>query len=110
MMQCLGNAAKADTLFLLQRGDLGAGREITALMAEIEALNVTVQVSVVAPQREGRGRPRTFDPTREQAIKLKRLWHSTLPLHHVLQRASEITGADVKRHQMIYRFGSRWRK
>lgn len=106
LMQCLRDG---DTLILLSKGDLGRGHEIAKLLADLEAVSVVLQI-IQAPPAKPQGRPRKFAPTDEQAKRLESLWRSSLPLSHVLVRAQEITGQNVKRHQMIYRFGSRWKK
>lgn len=108
MMDCLKPGA-GDTLFLLARGDLGRGHELAKLTADLADAGVTLDIAQ-APPPKSMGRPRKFDPTEEQAKRLSALWRSSMPLSHVLVRAGEIVGAEVKRHQMIYRFGSRWKK
>ena len=110
MLAALGNAVMEDTLVLLQRRDIGGGQEIPRILQELADMNVTVEVIDFVPEKKRTGRPRVFDPTDEQAVKLERLWRSVMPLNHILRRASEIAGFQVKRHQMIYRFGPRWKK
>lgn len=109
LLDCLNRPSEQDTLVLLSKGDLGRGREVAKLMADLAAFNVVLQI-IQAPPAKPIGRPRKFQPDDDQARKLENLWRSSLPLSHVLVRAREITGQDVKRHQMIYRFGNRWIK
>ena len=108
MLDCLKPNA-GDTLFLLAKGDLGRGHEIKKILADLDEANVTLEIAQ-APPPKPKGRPRKFDPTEDQAKRLSALWRSSMPLSHVLVRAGEIVGAEVKRHQMIYRFGPRWKK
>lgn len=109
LMDCLDKPGERDTLVLLSKGDLGRGHEVAKLLADLEAANVILEI-IQAPPAKPQGRPRKFAPSEDQAKRLEALWRSSLPLSHVLVRAREITGQDVKRHQMIYRFGSRWKK
>lgn len=97
-----------DVVVVVAAGDLGAGREIAALRADIAARGCTVEV--VAPEREpGRiGRPRLFDPSPEQSAKIARLYRGHQTLSYVLDRASEIMGQPVERHHLRRKFGNRW--
>jgi hypothetical protein len=102
-----GGAPGDDTLFLLSKGDLGYGKELKQLRDDLESLGVSVEYPPTPP--DGRGRPAKFEPTPEVDALLRSMWKD--PRHYsvalCLRTAVEKTGADVKRHQFIYRYGKR---
>ena len=95
-----------DTLFMFKPGELGHGKELTALRKILKDYNVTVEYP---PQPEdGRGRPAKFNPSPEDDAYIRKLWKDqTFSVAYVLRVAGERTGVDVKRHQLIHRYGKR---
>lgn len=95
-----------DTLFMFKSGDLGHGKELTALRKILEDNRVKIEYAPEAP--DGRGRPKKFDPTPDQDKYIKALWKDqTVSQGHVIAEASRKAGVQVKRHQLIYRYGNR---
>ena len=97
---------KGDTLFMFSKGELGHGAELPLLRKILSDYEVTIEYPAVAPDR--RGRSKGFDPTPEDDKYLKIMWKDqTYSQAYCLRAASERTGTDVKRHQLIYRYGKR---
>ncbi|GLQ26153.1 hypothetical protein GCM10007927_09560 [Sulfitobacter pacificus] len=100
---CLRNG---DTLFMLKPGDLGYGKELQQLRKILSDSDVTIEY----PPKpvDGRGRPAKFAPTPEEDKLLRVMWKDqTYSQAYVLRKASEQNGVEVKRHQLIYRYGKR---
>lgn len=100
-MLALGGLRKGDVLLLRAMSDLGRGAEVATMQAHVERIGATIEVVPVkgeAPKVKGR-KPR-LEPTEDQKGALCGLWWSPQPADHVLQRAAEIMGAEVDRHQM----------
>ena len=98
-----------DTVEVVQIGDLGHGREATAMRAAIEAKGATVSI-IPGPPPAPRGRPAIFDPAPEVDRKIERLYRSPAVLSHVIEKASEWMGWPVKRHHLVRRYGRRWNR
>lgn len=95
-----------DTLFMFKRGDLGHGKELSALRKILEDHRVKVEYAPEAPDR--RGRPKKFDPSPENDKYIRTLWKDQTVSHSYVERvASERTGVSVKRHQLKHRYGTR---
>lgn len=100
-----------DAVVVLAKGDLGTGREIPAMVEAIQEAGAVMEIFTpekAPPARQGR--PPTFDPTPEQDAKIRRLYHSRVVLSHVLKRASEIMGYEVKRYHLTNKYGARWKR
>lgn len=95
-----------DTLFMFKPGDLGYGRELKALREILADNNVSIEYP---PQpTDGRGRPAQFDPEPADDQYIRTMWKDqTFSQAYVLRVASERTGKEVKRHQLVYRYGDR---
>ena len=99
---------EGDVLFMFARGDLGFGRELRDLRERLDQMGVSIEYPPVAP--DGRGRPAKFNPSPEDDAYIKIFWKDQrFSLAYCLRKASERTGVDVKRHQLIYRYGKRSR-
>lgn len=92
-------------LFLAAPGDLGRGAEVARLIYRLNALGVAI-VHPDKPLKE-RGRPAKFNPDPEDDRRLRKLWKSAASPGYVLDKASEVTGSKVEKHQLIYRYGNR---
>ena len=101
-------ARKGDTLVMLAASDLGRGREVQKVKDAVASLGVKIVTPDKPTKYNKPGRPRKLVPTPAQDRKIRALYRSFLTMGHVLNRASEIMGYDVKRHQLLYRYGNRW--
>lgn len=96
----------SDTLFMLKPGDLGHGKELRQLRKTLADIGVTIEYP--PEPADGRGRPAKFAPSEADDKYLRVMWKDqTFSQGYVLRVASERCGVDVKRHQMIYRYGKR---
>lgn len=102
-----GGLRKGDTLLLRATSDLGQGQESKRIERVIAGLGVDIQVIPAQKPVRLKGRPARFKPTPEQKEHICALWYSPAPLPHVLKRASEIMGRDVKRDKLYYLCGPR---
>lgn len=101
-----GGLRKGDVLCVRAVGDLGKGGEAKRIQKMVADIGATIEVLPAAEVRQ-RGRPPRMSPTGDQKEHLCRLWYSPAPLSHVLMRASDIMGQDVKRDQLYYICGPR---
>lgn len=103
-----GGIRAGDTLVMLAWSDLAHGAEAKPLRAKIKAMGVEIKVPDSPTRYNKPGRPAQFSPTPEQYEQIKTLYHGFTSMRHVLHRASEIVGHEVKRHQLVHRYGRRW--
>ena len=96
-----------DVLCLRAIGDLGRGAEAKRHQKRIHEIGATIEVVPADKDVRQRGRPARFKPTDDQKEHLCSLWYSPAPLGHVLERASEIAGREIRRDQMYYICGPR---
>lgn len=102
-----GAIHEGDEVHVVSEGDLRPA----SLKNIIRERGATLHVS--PPPRESRppGAPAKFNPTPEQSEQIRTLWlNPGYTLRYVLTRAAEILGHDVKRHQLIYRYGPRHKR
>jgi len=96
-----------DQVVVLQVGDLARGRGYEPVLREI----MTRGAEIVAPppDKRPRGSLSTFRPTPDADAKIREAWHN--PGVHVtaavLDLARELTGMNVNRGQLYYRYGTR---
>lgn len=95
-----------DTVFMFRKGDLGYGKELQQFRIILSDYQVGIEYP---PEKaDGRGRPAKFEPSPDDDKYLRIMWKDqTFSQAYVLRAAAERTGVDVKRHQLIYRYGKR---
>ena len=101
---------EGDTLVLLRKGALGAGRGVTAIHKQIEDMGVKIEIAADLPKpAETRGRPEVVFLSPEQLDRIEPMWRDQLAYDQatVLRRASQIAGAQVKKYHLEYRLGNR---
>lgn len=97
------------TVVVLSESDLGRGAEIAQMRDQIAKAGASIRVeSGTAADPKPAGRPKLFDPTPDQDKQIKALYRDYFTMSHVLSRASDIVGHEVKRHQLVHRYGKRW--
>ena len=95
-----------DVLFMFTKGELGYGKELQQLRKILADNGVTIEYPPIAP--DVRGRPKKFNLSDADADYIRILWKDqTFSVAYCLRKASERSGADVKRHHMLYKFGNR---
>lgn len=102
-----GGVRPGDEFFLLAEGELGSKHAAEAILSQ------GASIHVVPPPRERRppGAPAKFTPTPEQDAAIKALWlNPGYTLRYVLDRAQDIMGGEVRRHQLIHRYGNRHKR
>ena len=98
---------RGDTLVLLAKGDLGRGREITAVRRALSGRGVEIEIVGLGGPPNPRGRP-GFSPSEEHDRELHRLWMKpALYTPGYVIQAAEDRGHNVTRQQLYYRYGSR---
>ena len=102
-----GGVREGDTLCLRSISDLGQGAAIKRHQNKLAEIGVTVEVIAIKKENKVIGRPKRFKPTAEDVTYLCSLWYSPAEQAHVLKRASERMGMDVKRDKMNYTCGPR---
>ncbi len=107
LMMDNGGLREGDTLLLRAESDLGRGQEAKRHAKHIAKMGVTIVIIPVDKPIKQTGRPPRFKPTNEQKAHLCALWYSPAPVDHVLRRASEIMGQEVKRDKLYYICGPR---
>ncbi len=102
-----GGARRGDTLCLRAQGDLGQGKAIKRHLNKLAEMGVTVEIMAVPVEKKAAGRPKRFNPTPDQVELLCALWYSPAEQSHVLKRASDLLGYEVKRDKLNYICGPR---
>lgn len=97
-----------DTLLLLSHNDLGgSSRAHARLRKVIEAMGVEIEIIEPDKPPAKMGRPRKFETTQDQDEAIAAIWYDEAYTEaYKVRRASEIMGREIKRHQLIYRFGT----
>jgi len=95
-----------DTVVLLDARDLGA-----KATKAVEAAGLSIEVCDPPPQPARVGKPPKFDPDPEQDAKIRALWlNPGYTLQYIKDRAAEIMGEPVERHQLVYRYKNRHKR
>lgn len=102
-----GGVREGDTLCLRAQSDLGQGAAIKRHLDRLAAMGVTVEIVSVPNAPKSKGRPKRFNPTPDDAQYLCDLWYSPAERAHVLERATERMGMDVKRDKLNHLCGPR---
>lgn len=102
-----GGLRDGDTLVLRAESDLGRGAEGKRHMKRIAQMGVTIQTIPAETTVKQTGRPPRFKPDAKQKEHLCALWYSPAPIDHVLKRAKEIMGQEVKRDKFYHMCGPR---
>lgn len=102
-----GGIRAGDTLRLRAESDLGRGQEAKRHSKRLVQMGVTVEIKPADKPVKQMGRPPRFKPTAAQKAHLCALWYSPAPVDHVLKRAAEIVGHEVKRDKLYYICGPR---
>lgn len=111
---------KGDTLVLLKIGDLGAGKGLRNMRAELESRGVEVEVATPPPEAPKRmGRPLAWEPTSDEVERLRALWADvSLDGRYVVGVACEMAGENAEdakvrermRQRLIRRFKHRGKR
>lgn len=97
-----------DVLVLLDRGDLGKGKEIARFEAMAEAVGVTVEIAESAGKdRLKPGRKSGFNPTPEEAERCRHWWQGPFRRADALREIEQIMGRPVSPDQLNRRVGLR---
>ncbi len=103
-----GRLRPGDTLVLLALGDFGRGFGLAKFQAMLSDRGATIEVCPPEKVDGRRGRPSKFEPDPNQDDQIRTLWRErAYTLDHVLRRAREIMGHDVKRHHLSHRYKRR---
>ena len=102
-----GGIRKGDTLCLRAQSDLGRGAAAKRHLVKLKEMGVVVEIMAVKEGKKVMGRPKRFAPTPEDVEFLCSLWYSPAEQAHVLKRASEHMGYEVKRDKLNYICGPR---
>ena len=102
-----GGLREGDTLLLRAESDLGRGMEAKRHLKRIAQMGVTIEVIPADKPVKQTGRPPRFKPSHEQKQHLCALWYSPAPIDHVLKRAADIMGYEVKRDKFYHMCGPR---
>ena len=102
-----GGAREGDTVCLRAQNDLGQGAAIKRHLKKLAEMGVTVEIMAVPKEKKVTGRPKRFNPTPDQVELLCSLWYSPAEQAHVLKRASDLLGYEVKRDKLNYICGPR---
>lgn len=97
-----------DVLVLLDRGDLGKGKEIARFEAMAQAFGVTVEIAeTAAKDRLKPGRKPGFDPTPDQVERCRHWWQGPFRRADALREIEHIMGRPVSPDQLNRRVGLR---
>lgn len=97
-----------NTVVMLARSDLGRGAEVKAIEAAILACGAKLEVDAPEVMPKPVGAPAKFNPIPDADAKIKALYHGYNVMRYVLERASKLTGMEVKAHHLKRRYGNRW--
>ena len=97
-----------DVVVALSRSDLGRGAEVKAIEAAIAGKGATLAIDAPEVMPKPVGAPAKFNPSPDADAKIKTLYHGYNVMRYVLDRASELTGMEVKAHHLKRRYGNRW--
>jgi hypothetical protein len=113
---------KGDTLVLIAMGDLGAGKGLRNMRAELEDRGVDIVVATPPEDDQEpvqRGRPSAWLPTPEEDDRLRSLWTDvSVDGGYVIDLACAAMGQDKKdrksrervRHRLLRRYGKKSEK
>lgn len=97
-----------DVLLLLDRGDLGKGKEIRRFEDMASRIGATMEIAEAAPKTRLRpGRKPGFDPTPEQLKRCRHWWQGPFRRADALREIAQIMGRPVSPDQLNRRVGLR---
>lgn len=103
-----GAVRRGDTVLLRAKSDLGRGKQADRHIAELEAMDVHVEVLPVSNEVRVKGRPERAEiGSIDQFDHACSLWYSPAPEGHAVSRISSIVGQDVDRNWCNYKCGPR---
>jgi len=104
-----GGLRAGDVLVICKKSQLGQGQESAAMQRRIAEIGATIEV-IELPPRQSKKRGGWLVPTDEQKLRICPLWRSTQPASYVIERASDIMGAEVDRNWLNRHCDPRGRK
>lgn len=98
-----------DVLLLLQRKDLGDGKEIARFEEMVKAKGATIEIK--APEAPSRQRPGPQTAlgaiTYDQERRIRHYWHGPFKAQVAIEKACEVLGRDVTRNMLNRQLGPR---